>query len=487
MLDICNDDIIAGVVEEFMAIADIPRPSGHEKAVSDYLKTAFEEAGCTVVQDEANNIIADFPATAGFENAYLTVLQAHMDMVCVAEPGKKYNPLTDPIELMTDESGCYLMANGTSLGADDGIGIAEILFVLKNIQQNGPIRVIITTDEEQGMTGAKALDAKYLLDATYLINCDSENFDEITTGSAGSVLMKFKRSLEYVPCSKTKGRRISINGLLGGHSGTEIHKGRGNAIRTMLFLLKDLFENSIMCDLADIYGGKAVNAIADEAVAVIATDADDEDILRVISQRKDIFKSLYGSAGDSIEIELTEVPVPEKILHPLLKRDLIHLTLMLHSGVLAMSQLKPSMVETSANLGMLRLKDGFAELSYFARSSIDEKLHELAKVAEIQAAVNSFECEVGDFSPGWKERSDSMLMLVLNEIFQNQNGFPMQVETIHAGLECGWHYQKNPELDMVSIGATTVDIHSPKEKLMLESIVPQVKLIIGALENIAMF
>ena len=251
--------------------------------------------------------------------------------------------------------------------------------------------------------------------------------------------------------------------------------------------MKDLFENSVMCDLADIYGGKAVNAIADEAVAVIATDADDEDILRVISQRKDIFKSLYGSAGDSIEIELTEVPVPEKILHPLLKRDLIHLTLMLHSGVLAMSQLKPSMVETSANLGMLRLKDGFAELSYFARSSIDEKLHELAKVAEIQAAVNSFECEVGDFSPGWKERSDSMLMLVLNEIFQNQNGFPMQVETIHAGLECGWHYQKNPELDMVSIGATTVDIHSPKEKLMLESIVPQVKLIIGALENIAMF
>lgn len=176
-----KDELLESVLDEFKKLTEIPRKSGHEKAVSDYLYGYLKELGFTVYQDEVNNLVADKAACTGFEHAPLTILQGHMDMVCVAEEGAAFDPLKDPIRLNRTEE--YLEAVGTSLGADDGIGVAEAIYILKNCREHGPLRAIFTVDEEQGMTGAIHLDKKYLADASYLINCDSENYDELTVGS----------------------------------------------------------------------------------------------------------------------------------------------------------------------------------------------------------------------------------------------------------------------------------------------------------------
>lgn len=485
MLEMTDKEIIDGVIAEFKELANIPRQSGHEDAVSNYLKETFEKLGCKVVQDKVMNIIADLPASSGAEDAQRTILQAHMDMVCVAADGVEYNPQTDPIKLIIDDT--VMTADGTSLGADDGIGVAEILFLFKNLQYHGPLRAIITVDEERGMTGAINLEAKYLKDAQYLINCDSENFDELTVGSAGSIDLGFERKIVWQKASYSTAARISIKGLLGGHSGVEIDKGRGNAIRTLALALRRLQDNGIDFQLAEISGGKAVNAIPDNAYAVIVTDADEELIQEQLTSEGEAFMSIYGSADGGLEISMEPVELPEKVFDTDLAGDLIRLIIMLHTGIFSMSQLKVGLVETSANLGMLRTEDEKVKISYFPRSAIDSKVREFAAMAKVQAEVTGFTALIGTQSPGWKERSDSALMMAMSEIFEEQNGFPMQIETIHAGLECGWHFQKNPDLDMVSIGVTTMDIHSPEEKLLIESIVPQVNLIAATLESIASF
>ena len=185
--------LLETVITEFEALTHIPRPSGHEKAVSDYLKKRFEEIGCTVTQDEVLNIIAELPATKGCEAAPRTILQGHMDMVCVAKPGVIYDPLKDPIKLVRTEKA--LTADGTSLGGDDGIGVAEILTAMQYTEEHGPLRAIVTVDEEQGMSGARHLAADHLKEARFLINCDSEDYHIMTVGSAGSVNLDFSRTL----------------------------------------------------------------------------------------------------------------------------------------------------------------------------------------------------------------------------------------------------------------------------------------------------
>lgn len=485
MLDFTEKEIIDGVLAEFEEIAKIPRPSGHEEAVSNYLKKVFSDIGCTVVQDEKLNIIADLSASNGAESAPLTILQAHMDMVCVAAPGVEFNPLTDPVKLLND--GTVLSADGTSLGADDGIGVAEIIYIFKNLKNHGPLRAIITVDEEKGMTGAIHLDKKYLLDASYLINCDSENFDELTVGSAGSMNISFERNIVWQIPHYASAYKISLKGLLGGHSGMEIGKGRGNAIRTLALMLRRLQKEDIDFDLVEINGGTAINAIPVDGFAVIVTNEAEDKLQEILALEKENFLSIYGDVDGNLEISLEKVDMPARAFDTSLTSDLIRLLIMLHTGVYSMSQLKPSLVETSANLGILRTSDDKVEVFFFPRSASDGKVREFGDIAIAQAEATGFKANIGTQSPGWKERTDSVLMQTMNDIFQKQNGFPMQIETIHAGLECGWHFQKNPDLDIVSIGVTTIDIHSPNEKLLLESIAPQVNLITATLENIADF
>ncbi len=478
-----KDVVLEDVLAEFAKLAEIPRKSGHEKAVSDYLYCYLKKQGFSVYQDEVNNIIADKPATAGYEKAPLTILQGHMDMVCVAEEGITYDPLQDPIRLHRTAE--YLEAEGTSLGADDGIGVAEALYILKNASEHGPLRMIVTVDEEQGMTGAIHLDGKHLTDASYLINCDSENYDELTVGSAGSVNLDFSKRMVCEPVTAKKAWKISIKGLLGGHSGERIGDGRGNAIRTMAMLLTALEEAGICFALVSIQGGKARNAIPADAEAVLATDASMADIQRVLAEQKTCFLQMYGAVDSSIVISLQEASLPAKAFAAEETKGLLQLLHILHTGTYAMSQVIPGLVETSANLGVIHTAEDVVEIHFFPRSGIDQKIDEFRQMAKDYAALTGFTVKIGTQSPGWKENKNSRLAKIMAETFQEQNGRPMKVETIHAGLECGWHFRKNPQLDMVSIGVTTMDIHSPNEKLLLSTVTPQVQLILETIRKIA--
>ena len=478
-----NAKVLEGVLQEFSFLARIPRPSGHEKAVSDYLCQRLRTLGLMVVQDEKWNIIAEQAASQGFENAPRTILQSHMDMVCVAEDGVDYDPLHDGIQLRRSKD--FLEAEGTSLGSDDGIGIAGILYVLQHCQEHGPLRVIFTVDEEQGMAGAIYLDAVHLADASYLINCDSEDYDVLTVGSAGSVDLDFSRTISWRRTGKGKAWRLIVRGLHGGHSGERIGDGRGNAIRTMALCLQALRRSGIRFHLASIHGGKARNAIPADAQAVIVTETAAESLRSVLTEEKKAFLQMYGAADPAAEFLLEEAECPQKVFSHEDTEALIRLLTVLHTGVFAMSQVIPGLVETSANLGVIRTDIESLDFQYFPRSAVDARLDEFRYMAEAAAGLSGFKVHIGTQSPGWQERKNSCLARLMSEVFQAQNGRAMKLETIHAGLECGWHFGKNPKLDMVSIGVTTKDIHSPRERLVLDTVVPQVNLIMGTLARIA--
>ena len=475
-----QNEVLEGVLAEFAKLAAIPRKSGHEQAVSDFLKSYLSELGFTVMQDEANNIIADKKATAGFEKAPLTILQGHMDMVCVAEEGYDYDPLKDPIKLVRTEE--YLSAEGTSLGADDGIGVAEAIYIMKTAKDHGPLRLIVTTDEEQSMKGAIRLSAEHLKDASFLINCDSENYDELTVGSAGSVDLDFTRELKRVEPETSFAWKIEVKGLLGGHSGERIGDGRGNAIRTLAMILTALQEKGEV-ELASFAGGKARNAIPNDAAAVFVTDLPKEEIEAVIKDQQERFKKMYGNVEPQILVPLTSVEAPQQVLTAGDAKRLLNLLTILHTGVYAMSTVIPGLVETSANLGVVNMTADEVEVQFFPRSAVDQKLDGFRQYAETVAALTGFTAHIGTQSPGWKENKDSRLAKIVAETFAEQNGKPMKVETIHAGLECGWHFRKNPQLDMVSIGVTTKDIHSPKERLNLPSLERTWKLVRAVIEK----
>jgi len=478
-----RDTVLEGVLDEFAGLAAIPRPSGHEKAVSNYLKKRLTELGFTVVQDEYKNIIADKAATPGCEKAPLTILQGHMDMVCVAEDGYDYNPEIDPIKLQRGDT--YLEAEGTSLGGDDGIGVSVAIYAMLHAKEHGPLRLIVTVDEECGMTGAINLDAKYLTDAAYLINCDSEDYDELTIGSAGSVDLTFRRPMKQVEPTGTRAWTIQVGGLLGGHSGAEIDKERGNAVRTLALILLALQERGTI-ELNLFTGGKAHNAIPDTALAEIVTDLPLADLQAVIDGQKQHFHDVYGDADPDLTVDLTPVEMPATVIQAGDTQRLLRLLTVLHTGIYAMSTAVPGLVATSANLGVVRMmKNHDAVVEFFPRSSSDEKIEEFCTLAAIVGQMTGFAPEIGTQSPGWKENKDSRLAQIMSDVFAKQNGRPMKVGAIHAGLECGWHFEKNPKLDMVSTGVTAIDIHSPQEKIVLATIRPQVELIEETLREIA--
>ncbi len=477
-----EEEIREGVLKEFEKLAAIPRPSGHEKGVSDFLKGYLTELGYSVTQDSVYNLVADIPATKDCEKAPRTVLQGHMDMVCVAAHGVTYQPKTDPIRLKRTAE--YLMAEGTSLGADDGIGVAEAIFLAKNSDSHGPLRIIFTVDEERGMEGAINLAAKNLEDVSYLINCDSENYDELTVGSAGIVDLTFRRELKRTPVTLPSAYTLSVKGLKGGHSGERIGDGRGNAIKALASALRALQEKG-QVELISFAGGTARNAIPSTAKAVFATSLSAEEIQAVLKEEESRFLAKYGNAETGIDFVLEKTESEEDALIAGDAMRLFRLLSILHSGTYAMSTVIPGLVETSANLGVVTMEGDTVEVAFFPRSSVDAKVDDFRRYAKDVADLTGFTLEVGTQSPGWKENKSSNLAKIMTEVFEKQNGKPMKVASIHAGLECGWHLRKNPKLDMVSIGVTTLDIHSPKERLELKTIAPQVRLIDEALRRIA--
>ena len=475
--------VLESVMREFRALAAIPRPSGHEKAGSDYLLAHLQEMGLEVVQDERGNIIADLAATPGRENAPRVILQGHMDMVCVAAPGVSYDPLQDAIELL--EEGDMLRAKGTSLGADDGIGVAIILHILRHVTEHGPVRVIFTVDEERGMTGAIHLEEKYLQDAQYLINCDSENLDELCVGSAGGVDLTFSRTMKLVAAPGKSAWQVAVGGLQGGHSGEEIGTGRANALRLLSLTLAGLQEAGISFALASLAGGKAKNAIASEAAAVIVTEASEEKLREALQGEEAKFRRTYSVTEPSLSLSLAKALPVQQVIAADDAANLLRILRLFHTGIYQMSALTPGMVETSANLGIVHMEGAEVDIDFYPRSSVEDKIFEFCCMAKDLAELTGFSLHIGTIAPSWDEDKANPLAEVIAEAFVQRMGKPMKVETIHAGLECGWFYRKNPQMKFVSVGVTTHDIHSPKESLDLPTVEPLVDILSAALKKLA--
>lgn len=464
------------ILDEFKKIAAIPRPSKHEEKISNYLRDELKSCGFEVFQDSHKNIIAEIPATPGKENSPRTILQAHMDMVCVSEENYNYNPLTDAIKLIRSED--FLTAEGTSLGADDGMGIAEILYIVKNHKNfsHGNLRVIFTVDEEQGMSGATNLDKKFLADAEFFINCDSEIFEEIVAGSAGSIHIDFSRRINFVAPKFSNAFKINFSGLHGGHSGIEISKNYVNAIKLTAKFLNILGKKKNL-QLAEFNGGAAPNVIPSAAEIVIATNLS----LEKISAYTSDIEKIYSDAEPNFKIEIAPVEMPEKFLSDEDFENLNSLILTAHSGVYSMSG---DMPVTSANIGIVRTAENI-DVNILARSNVSELLEDFIDTFAQISKLTDFAVKFSKPTPAWNFNPKSRLIKIMSEIFQRQNKFAPKISTSHGGLECSFFSVKNPALDIVSIGTTNEFIHSPKEWLHLKTVEPEVNLIIETLKKIA--
>ena len=480
-----GEEILNGVLAEFEKLAAIPRPSKHEEQVSNYLKNFFEKRGLTVVQDSFKNIVAEVPASPGKENSPLTILQAHMDMVCVAEEGYAFEPTKDPIKLIRGEK--FLEAQGTSLGADDGIGIAEILYLVDNRQNfsHGRLRIIFTTDEEEGMSGAIGLDQKFLADASFLINCDAQKFGEIVMGGAGNVFVTMRRELHYVrPDTKLfTNMQIKIGGLRGGHSGGEIAGGRINAIKVAAGIMRQIMLRGKI-RLANLSGGKAFNAIPDSAEFIFATDLKAETVRQICAEIERRLKKIY-TREPNLKIEAQSIKRPDKVLHVKDYDALSNLLTIIHSGIYLTNPDNPAQVLASANLGIVRMDDNIVELKILPRANADELVEEFIEGFDQAARLCAFESKFSVPAPAWSFNPESELLKFAKEIFTEQNGHAAEVETVHMSLETSFFAKKNPNLDIISIGTTNEHIHSPNERLHLDTVAPHVKLIVGMLEKIA--
>ena len=480
------ENILEKVLTEFKAIAAIPRPSKHEQAIGQYLAERLSSMGLKIERDPIGNVIAELEPSIGFENAPRVIMQSHMDMVCVADEGVEFNPLTDPIKLIRAED--YLYADGTSLGADDGIGISIIIYVLKQLVDNpdrkhGAIRAVFTVDEEAGMSGANALDVRYLNDAKYLLNCDSENCEELVIGSAGSVHIDFHRQIDWTKPTGSNAYRLKISGLKGGHSGEEINAGRANAIKILGDLMSMINKNGGKVELADIKGGKATNAIADRADAVFVTVFDIDHLTPIMDFFNGRIKKIYGDADPNIKIAIEKTSRPTSTMSVKGSDQIFSLLKALRQGVISMAT--DELVETSANIGIVSLNGDRLTIRYFPRSGINEKLIEIVNGCREMGDRLGFEIESSEPSAAWTENKCSRLAHLMADIFERQNGRAMKVKTIHAGLECSYFYAKNPSLDIVSIGTTNENIHSPRERLKLSTVAVQVKLIEETLSELS--
>ena len=480
-----QDAVIDGIVKEFSGLAAHPRKSGHEKAVSDYLAARLTELGATVHQDAVNNIIADVPATSGCEKVPLTLLQGHMDMVCVAKRGVAYDPLKDPIKLVRE--GNVLHADGTSLGADDGMAAAIFLYLLQQDFAHGPLRLIFTVDEEVHMTGSMNLDPKWVRDATYVINCDSESLDTLVVASAGSVHTDFTRNVKREANPYDCALKVTARGFAGGHSGETINKGKSNAIKALARALERLHQAGVPYRMAQVTGGAAANAIPSEADAVIVVPAAQaEQAKEQVAAEEASQKAVYGTVETNLSMTAEGTERPEQVWSQADTDHLVDLLVLLHTGVFAMNQHLATLPDLSANIGTVRETEEGVDVEYFPRSSSNERLQEFVENLPVFARVTGFQLQVGKMFSAWTENVHSRLLPVMEKVHKAVLGKDPKVAAMHGGLETGFFYAMDPQLDLVSVGPNTHAIHSADESVELDSCAQLARIIAGTLVELTM-
>ncbi len=457
------------VWENFYQLTQIPRPSKKEQKVIEFMKKFGEELGLETIVDEIGNVIIKKPATPGMEDRKGIILQAHLDMVPQANSDSNHNFETDPIDAYID--GEWVTARGTTLGADNGMGVAAAMAVLQSKDlEHGPIEALFTIDEETGMTGAFGLKPG-MLDGDILMNLDSEDEGELYIGCAGGIDGNFKIQLSYENTHEnTKAFKIFVKGLKGGHSGVDIHLGRGNSNKILFRVLKQA-ATKFNARIAKVVGGSLRNAIPRESYAIITLPENNiADFEAFVKEQKEIIGNEIKTVDPDLEISLETVDLPEKVLTTKSEATLINFVYALPNGVIRMSNEMEGLTETSTNLAIITTNDTEAKIACLLRSSVDSAKQDLAEtmasIADLAGAEYSFEGEY----PGWKPNPDSPILATMLKGYENQFGKIPEIKAIHAGLECGLLGGVYPNWDMISFGPTIRYPHSPDEKVNIESV-----------------
>lgn len=469
-------EAIAGLKPEslwkyFYEITRVPRCSKEEAKIREYIIQVAKKNGLEYKVDKVGNLVVKKPATPGFENRAGIVFQGHLDMVCEKNKDVQHDFSKDPIKLKRE--GDWLKADGTTLGADNGIGLAAALAIMENKElRHGPAEFLFTVDEETGLTGAMELSGE-MLQGRILLNMDSEEDGSVYIGCAGGkdteLLLQIEN--ENVP-NGFKPVMIHVSGLMGGHSGLNIHEGRGNAIKLLnRFLWTSLPQ--VGGRLAHIEGGNKHNAIPREAEAVIFLPSDKIDVLKKLATEYDaIYKNEFKISDPKVSLTIEEngFEAPGKMFNSNLHNRLLNLLYTIPHGVLAMSHAIPGLVETSTNLAVINVKNGRIAILTSQRSSVGSELTEINDMVRACGFQAEAEIKSGGGYPAWQPNPESPLLQRVKRVHKDLFGKEPEVKAIHAGLECGIIGDKFPGMDMISFGPTIMGAHSPDERIQISTV-----------------
>lgn len=468
------------VFNYFEEMSQIPRGSGNEKGISDYLVKFAKERNLEVIQDEALNVIIRKPGTPGYENAETVILQGHMDMVNEKNKDTVHDFDKDPLQLRIVDDMIY--ATGTTLGADNGIAVAFALAILdSNEIAHPPLEVIVTTEEETGMGGAMGLDPKNIT-GKYLINIDSEEEGVFLTSCAGGVRVTQKLPIEWTAADKDA-YELTIRGLRGGHSGMEINKERGNSNKLMGRILFDLLKE-VDFNLVSLNGGSKMNAIPREADAVIVMDSKDASKAEEIAKKFDkMFKAELRVADPGVTVTLEKAAKAEKMFSKKTTEMAVASLVLIPNGIQSMSLDIQGLVESSTNLGVVETTDKEVMFQSATRSSVNSLKYKILDQAKAVAMVTGSELIADSDYPEWQYNPNSDLRNVFTKVYKDMFGKEAEISAIHAGLECGLLSEKKNDLDMISFGPFLYDVHTPDEHMNIPSVQRMFKFLVEVLKE----
>jgi dipeptidase D len=457
------------VWENFYNLTQVPRPSHGEEQISAYLADFGKYLGLETTVDEVGNVLIRKPATSGMENRKGLILQAHMDMVAQKDTDKDFDFQTDPIQAYIEDG--WVKANGTTLGADDGIGVAIIMALLedKNLI-HGPLEALFTVNEEDGFTGIQGLNSDLLMGDIY-INVDSETEGEFTIGSAGGLNIDARNnySEERTPAQMV-GYKIAIKGLKGGHSGMDINLGRGNAAKILSRLLwtsQRLFGLRI----ASFNGGDRYNAIPREAEAfVVVPKFEAESFAKYVQEFEATVQKELSTTEPNLVITVENADLPAKLMGEQSAVKLVSAVYSCPNGVLRMSDAVPGLVETSTSMGIMKAENGQFWAGFLVRSSLDSARDDLGNMILSVFELAGTNVSIHDSYSGWAPDPESPILGLMKQVYQDKFGQEPEVTAVHAGLETSVVGEKYPGMDMISVGPTLQNVHSPDERLEVSTV-----------------
>ena len=472
-----------GLWESFYSLTQIPRPSGKRKEIADFLVNYGKSLGLETLQDEIGNVLIRKPASAGYENHPGVILQGHMDMVPQKNGDKVFDFEKDPIEAYVEDNGEWVTANGTTLGADNGIGVATAMAILadKNVV-HPPLEAFFTIDEETGMYGANDLKSGWLK-GKYLLNLDSETEGELYVGCAGGI--DTTATFNYQPVETEEGDialKVVLKGCKGGHSGCDIHLQRANAIKLLFRFLKDAVAN-FEARLACVEGGSLRNAIPREASAVITIPEESyQDLQDLVDRYEDLWLKEFDGVEPDLTFKAEEVECPKTEMPEDVQDFLIHAITLCPHGVYRFITEMPDIVETSNNLAMIKTEESKVTAFCLTRSNVESRKEELASVIQSAFALAGADVEFSGAYPGWQPNFKSNLLKVMKETYEKEFGNSPRIVTIHAGLECGIIGSKYEGMEMISFGPTIEHPHSPDERVNIATVQKFYHFVLAALK-----